>query len=113
MEIAGEKCYDLLNFFNPIDILKNDNNEFHPFPLVEVQVYNAEQLVDLVKYGCGVRATASTGVHDTSSRSHAMLRIYIRYPTQSTPNSSNSKAKGQASSPSVNEGMLTLVDLAG
>ena len=51
------------------------------------------------------RTSASTGVHDSSSRSHAILRIYIQR---------NLDPSGEDSSACVSrEGVLTLVDLAG
>ena len=51
------------------------------------------------------RTPASTGVHDSSSRSHAILRIYI----QRNLDSSGDDSAGCVS----HEGVLTLVDLAG
>lgn len=58
--------------------------------------------LQFIDFGCSVRSTAATGVNDTSSRSHAILRIYIMCPNSINP------ATG-----SVKEGVLTLVDLAG
>lgn len=55
--------------------------------------------MSLIEYGCGVRSTAATGVHDASSRSHAILRIFIR--------SQSDDGKG------AQEGVLSLIDLAG
>ena len=48
---------------------------------------------------------ASTGVHDSSSRSHAILRIYIQRDVN--------HLGGYSSIGAVHEGVLTLVDLAG
>lgn len=35
---------------------------------VYIQVKSEEELADLIDFACGVRSTAATGVHDTSSR---------------------------------------------
>jgi ribosomal protein L12E/L44/L45/RPP1/RPP2 len=51
---------------------------------------------------------AATGVHDSSSRSHAVLRIYIQRGA-----SSGIGLDGRACSVPAPEGVLTLVDLAG
>ena len=56
-----------------------------------------EALVALINYASSIRATAATGVHDASSRSHAICRIHVRQPQARA---------GRAAS-------LTLVDLAG
>ena len=69
----------------------------HPFPLVEVEVADATALMDMIQHGFSVRTTAATGVHDASSRSHAVLRVYIY----------NNLVDVEG------EGVLTLVDLAG
>ena len=51
---------------------------------------------------------AATGVHDTSSRSHAILRIYIQRNKAHTREEEDSSIGSH-----VPEGVLTLVDLAG
>ena len=98
IEIAGDHCHDLLNSFTPAQLLTTPDGGVEAYPLVEPQVSSAEELYNLIQFGCGVRSTAATGVHDTSSRSHAILKIYIRRIND-----------GGA----VTEGVLTLVDLAG
>jgi len=55
----------------------------------------------MVWLGLGVRSTAATGVHDASSRSHALLRIHVQRPDLT------------AEGGELLEGSLTLVDLAG
>ena len=59
----------------------------------ELNVTSAEQLMKFVAVGKGRRATESTDVNGTSSRSHAVLQIIVR------------KGEGQ--------GVLTLIDCAG
>jgi hypothetical protein len=81
----------------------------------------------MIQHGINNRATAATGVHDESSRSHALLRIYIRreeeYPSSLIPLTVG-KGRSTITLPSTlpglykpglgyNEGVLTLVDLAG
>lgn len=56
---------------------------------------NAQELIALITHAISIRATEATGVHDSSSRSHAILRIYMQMPGEDR------------------EGVLTLVDLAG
>lgn len=97
-ELAGDFCFDMLNMFEPAQLMTGRDGSVHAFPLVEVQVKRASDLTALINHGRAVRSTASTGVNDTSSRSHAILRIYI----------STIEQMGGA-----DEGVLTLVDLAG
>ena len=75
VEIAGEKCNDLLNCLNLRSCLQA-KDDAHAFPVVEPVVESAE-LKRVINHGCSIRATEATGVHDASSRSHAILRIYI------------------------------------
>eukprot|EP01041_Mallomonas_annulata_P007601 gene7601-15574_t len=105
IEVAGDAVSDLLNGFAPTQLLTGKDESVHPFPVVEPIVRDAEELHAMILHGCSVRSTAATGVHDSSSRSHAILRIYIN-TTESL-----SSYPGQ---PEVGvEGVLTLVDLAG
>ncbi len=98
VEVAGDKCHDLLNCFSPVELLQVAGSGFQAYPAVEPVVRSADALVSLIRYGCGIRSTAATGVHDSSSRSHAVLRVYIR------TTGSGGKKK---------EGVLSLIDLAG
>ena len=67
-------------------------------PSAEVPLVSAAGLLALLEYSAAVRATAATGVHASSSRSHAMYTLHLR----------RAKAAGGAA-----EGSLTLCDLAG
>jgi len=58
-------------------------------------------MVALIRHAISIRSTSATGVHDQSSRSHAILRIYIE------------QGEGAVDQDEVGEGVLTLVDLAG
>ena len=109
VELAGDACHDLLNSFNKVELLSSHDGSVHAFPVVEPVVSSAEELMALINYGCGCRATAATGVHDSSSRTHAILRIYIQ---RSSVTSSSDLRLGTGGSSTI-EGVLTLVDLAG
>jgi kinesin family protein 2/24 len=64
--------------------------------VVELPISSAEELLTFVRLAASLRATEATGVHDQSSRSHSICRIFVR-------------KGGEGGS----EGMLQLVDLAG
>jgi kinesin family protein 2/24 len=76
-ELSGDRCYDMLNMFEPAQLLTGRDGSVHAFPLVEVRVSSAADLLAMIDHGRAVRSTAATGVNDTSSRSHAILRVYI------------------------------------
>ena len=76
-ELSGDNCCDMLNMFEPAQLMTGRDGSVHAFPLVEIPVENATDLVAMINHGRAVRSTASTGVNDTSSRSHAILRVYI------------------------------------
>lgn len=97
IEIAGDTVSDLLNGFTPTQLKTASDGSVHAYPVVEPIVNNSSELSAIIQHGLNIRTTAATGVHDASSRSHALLRIYI------TRNDLDS----------MKEGALTLVDLAG
>ena len=47
-------------------------------PTLEVVAQDAAGLLALIEYASALRATHATGVHDASSRSHAICRIGIQ-----------------------------------
>eukprot|EP00929_Paragymnodinium_shiwhaense_P120954 TRINITY_DN9303_c0_g1_i1.p1 TRINITY_DN9303_c0_g1~~TRINITY_DN9303_c0_g1_i1.p1 ORF type:complete len:1211 (+),score=127.57 TRINITY_DN9303_c0_g1_i1:324-3635(+) len=69
-------------------------------------VRSVEQLVDLVARGAKARATAATGVHAHSSRSHALLILSIEHRWRDVSEQDPKVFKARTS-------YLTLVDLAG
>lgn len=117
VEIAGDFCHDLLNGFTSAQLLAGNDGSFHAYPVTEPVVTCAEELLAMIHHGMGIRSTAATGVHDASSRSHAILRIYIQRHDKSTGSSSNAASNayypGAYSMEGKVEGCLTLVDLAG
>lgn len=96
IELLGDSCFDMLNGGAPCNLVGAVDGSVHPHPSVEVGVQDASELLALIRMAGKLRATAATGVHDQSSRSHAICRVFVR-------------DAGDADS----EGCLTLVDLAG
>ena len=132
VEIAGDACHDLLNAFEPAQLLTGADGSVHPFPVTEPVVTSAAELLAMIRHGMGIRTTAATGVHDGSSRSHAILRVYIHRndaealaaaaSMANRPSSAGAgggggrgseRGSGGGSSSTIIEGTLTLVDLAG
>ena len=99
-EIVGDSCIDLFNSSSPTQLYTGSDGCVHASPAAEPVVSDADELMALINYACSIRSTAATGVHDSSSRSHAILRIYIQ---KNYDNDEDVES----------EGVLTLVDLAG
>ena len=78
IEIAGDNVHDLLNAFAPTQLRSAADGSVHAYPVVEPQVSSKEELLALIQHGLNIRSKAATGVHDQSSRSHALLKIYIQ-----------------------------------
>lgn len=60
-EIAGDFCHDLLNKFEPAQLLTGSDGGVHAYPVVEPKVTCAEELIAMIQHGMGVRTTAATG----------------------------------------------------
>merc|ERR1719414_958355 len=95
-ELSGDKCFDMLNKGELCNLTQANDGSVHPFPCVEVTVKDPSQLLAMIGLATKLRATAATGVHDQSSRSHAVCRIFIQTRDEA----------GKST-----EGSLTLVDL--
>jgi kinesin family protein 2/24 len=102
IELADDTVLDLLNVSQPVQLCSGGDGCFHAYPVVEPIVNSLEELLALVLFGQDVRATSATGVHDASSRSHSLLRLYVYPPA---PSQSDELASA--------EGVLNLIDLAG
>jgi kinesin family protein 2/24 len=100
VELLGDKCFDMLNQGAPCTLSSAADGSVHPYPSVEVPVNSGSELLALLDLATKLRATAATGVHDQSSRSHAVCRIFIDCGSR------------DGTTADV-EGCLTLVDLAG
>ena len=110
-ELQGDTCLDLLNCFQVTQLLTAVDGGVHAVPCVEPTVSNAEEMIELIRHALSIRTTAATGVHDASSRSHAILRVFIEQQGQNDvqPSSEDVTDFEKRSA----EGVLTLVDLAG
>jgi len=104
LEIVGDNTFDLLNSYAPVQLLTACDGCVHGHPMVEPTIKTWHELMSIIVCGQGIRATAATGVHDASSRSHSVLRIFMH------PDYASSRA---IESEPWQEGVLTLVDLAG
>ena len=84
-----------------------EDGSMRPEGATEVPVHTTAQLLEFVRKGSAARATASTGVHEHSSRSHAILTLTLerRWRDSDEPADSRVIQKQQA--------QLSLVDLAG
>ena len=96
-EIGPDGARDILNGGASAQLLADQVGDTQIVPSVEVRVASANGLVGLLEFASALRATSATGVHDASSRSHAICRIAIQR---------HDRPKGDV-------GQLTLVDLAG
>jgi len=100
VELLGDHCFDMFNQGAPCTLSTAADGSVHPYPSVEVPVKDASEFIALIDLATKLRATAATGVHDQSSRSHALCRIFI-------------DGGGSDDMSTDSEGCLTLVDLAG
>ena len=114
-ELQGETCLDLLNCFTPTALLTASDGGVHAHPVVEPTVGSAEEMIAMIHHALSIRSTSATGVHDASSRSHAILRIYIEQPLKELTEGEEMMRRdmGMSGKPGPLEGVLTLVDLAG
>lgn len=84
-----------------------EDGSVRPEGVTEVPVHTTEQMLAFVARGSSARATASTNMHEHSSRSHAVLTLTLehRWRDPDEPAGSRVIQKQQA--------QLSLVDLAG
>eukprot|EP01046_Picozoa_sp_COSAG06_P004341 COSAG06_NODE_181_length_20926_cov_7.590051_4_plen_739_part_00 len=94
VELAGSSCRDMLNGGSTVDLMSDRRGEVQLCGMTELEAHDADELLQVMTAANNARATCSTGVHDQSSRSHAVCRVSIRRPNQA-------------------DGMFTMVDLAG
>jgi hypothetical protein len=60
-EISGDHCFDLLNSFNPAQLLTGRDGGVYAYPVVEPPISSEEELIAFISFGCRVRTTAATG----------------------------------------------------
>ena len=105
LEIYNETIKDLLNVETcpkRLAILENENQEIIVSNLTKVDTNNVEEVMDVVVKGNYNRTVSPTEANLNSSRSHAVLQVYI---TQ-TPTVSDIYEKSTKS-------ILSIIDLAG
>jgi len=94
-EVYRGQVLDLLNARTKVDVLEDGKGRVQVVGLTERRVESAEEMLRLVKEAEEARATGATSANETSSRSHAILRVQLR------------DASGKII------GKLSMVDLAG
>lgn len=77
-EIYGGKLFDLLNNRKLLHAREDAKQNVNIVGLDEHMIENTEDLMQLIDYGNGLRATGSTGANADSSRSHAILQISLK-----------------------------------
>jgi hypothetical protein len=136
IEVYEDSAYDLLA---PSNNKQNNNNskngggftrqpldirDFSPVGAVQLTVSTTQSILDAIRLGSSRRITRATGIHDVSSRSHAIVIIKItkrwkvaNTNTNNSSGSSNDNSISNSSSDSYNvvsqSSTLQLVDLAG
>ena len=83
-EIYGGSCFDLLNDKTKVQILEDRNNNVVIQGLVEESITTEKDLLDKITFAFDQRTTYSTTANDTSSRSHAICKIIVRDPYDTT-----------------------------
>ncbi|ODQ49292.1 hypothetical protein PICMEDRAFT_14762 [Pichia membranifaciens NRRL Y-2026] len=105
LEIYNETIRDLLNIETSprkLTLLENENKEIIVSNLTKVDASNVEEVMDVIVRGNFNRAVSATEANLTSSRSHAVIQVYI---TQ-TPHVTDIYEKSTKS-------VLSIIDLAG
>lgn len=105
LEIYNETIKDLLNIetsSRKLTLLENENKEIIVSNLTKVDTATVDDVMDVILKGNYNRTVSPTAANLTSSRSHAVLQVYI---TQ-TPRVSDIYEKGTKS-------VLSIIDLAG
>ncbi|KAJ4291140.1 hypothetical protein N0V90_010338 [Kalmusia sp. IMI 367209] len=95
IDLTGKAAFDLLKERTPISLLEDSFGVTQMVGADEHQVYNKEEMGNLIEHATSFRRTAPTFKNDASSRSHAICRIRIRNPATDS------------------NGFLYLIDLAG
>lgn len=106
LQIYKENITDLLiNSKTTLAIREDKKKGIWVEGLSEWPVTRTEEVIDLLKRGSAIRATAATKINDVSSRSHAVFVINLEQVV--------SKHENGKASQSVKVSKLNLVDLAG
>ena len=93
-EIYCGKLFDLLNNRQKLNAREDAKQNINVVGLKRFQIYDENSLFEMINFGNSVRVTSTTGKNMDSSRSHAILQIYVM---------ENNQMKG----------LLSFIDLAG
>ncbi|CAE7223635.1 kif4 [Symbiodinium sp. CCMP2592] len=114
LEVFCENAFDLLS--GPVSASRDASGSCQLRETTDGRVYadgakeekirSCEQLLDVVAQGAKARATAATGVHAHSSRSHALLVMSVEHRWRDVAETDPQKYRSQTA-------RFTLVDLAG
>ena len=125
LEVHCGHVYDLLadDGRRALQLREDSEGRVHAAGAAELPARSARELLRLVERGAAARATAPTGVHAHSSRSHAVLELTIErrwaaaaaHPAESGGGEATPAAAAAAASDAqrARVSRLTLVDLAG
>eukprot|EP00941_MAST-03F_sp_MAST-3F-sp1_P003124 g3124.t1 len=109
VELLAGSVFDLLSkegdYAAPLRVMEDAEGRTQLVGAEEYEVKSADDLMTVLEEAMASRATAATGVHEHSSRSHAVCRVTFWSVPKSLDRFSASKKKFR--------GMLMLVDLAG
>jgi hypothetical protein len=95
-EIYSGKLFDLLNDRAALRCLEDAKQNVNICGLVEQPIGSVQDVMRVIGHGNSIRSSGATGANDSSSRSHAILELKVRYAR-------NSKLLGK----------FTFIDLAG
>ena len=93
-EIYCGKLFDLLNNRQKLHAREDAKQNINVVGLKKFPIYDEKSLFEMINFGNSVRVTSTTGKNMDSSRSHAILQIYLNEGNQS-------------------KGLLSFIDLAG
>ncbi|CUG91341.1 MCAK-like kinesin, putative [Bodo saltans] len=95
-EIYSGKLFDLLNDRAALRCLEDAKQNVNICGLVEQPIGSVHDVLRVIGHGNSIRSSGATGANDSSSRSHAILELKVRYTR-------NNKQLGK----------FTFIDLAG
>ena len=98
-EIYGGKVFDLLNERSVLPVREDGKKKVNVVGLTQVTTGSYAEFHEALLTASDARSTAVTGVHDQSSRSHAVLQLVLRPAAEKKPDAV--------------AGRLSFVDLAG
>jgi kinesin family member 2/24 len=116
-EIYGPKVFDLLNSRQCLPVREDGRKKINIVGLTQQLVPDLESFQHLLFLAADARKTAATLVHDTSSRSHAVLQLSIRpnAPVNDAPELTP-RFRGREALPEAlpdELGRFSFIDLAG